>query len=401
MGWPEYLLATALLRFLNRAFAFLPIRRRRVVLATARNEQLEGNLLHLYRAIQSQHPELELRLLLEPYRYGLRGKLAYLIRLARGMYYLQTARLFVVDNAYFPIHVAAHRPETTVVQVWHAAGALKRFGLDAPALHEPTERRFLHRNYDYVVVGGDAARQPYADALRTPASQVLALGSPRTDFFFDRPAMADARQRLLDAHPQLVGRKVVLYAPTFRGRGEAKRASPCFDAARLRAKLSDGHALVLKAHPNLDPLATPTAGYDVVIDPGAEINEVFTVADILVTDYSSSIFEWALLGRPLVLLVPDLEQYAADPGLYLDYRTELIGTQVTDTDGVIAAIAGNDFDLSGYGAFVNRHLHASDGTASLRIVTRFLGSMRAANRRTVSSGSEARSDTLPAHVSHK
>ena len=401
MGWPEYLLATALLRFLSRVFAFLPIRRHRVVLATARNEQLEGNLLHLHRAIQSQHPEIELRLLLEPYRYGLRGKLAYLTRLARGMYYLQTARLFVVDNAYFPIHVAPHRPETTVVQVWHAAGALKRFGLDVPALHDPTERRFLHRNYDYVVVGGEAARRPYADALRTPASQVLALGSPRTDFFFDLEAMAEARQRLLDAHPQLIGRKVVLYAPTFRGRGEAKRASPGFDAARLRSLLPDDHALVLKAHPNLDPLATPTAGYDVVIDPGAEINEVFTVADILVTDYSSSIFEWALLGRPLVLLVPDLEQYAADPGLYLDYRTELIGTQVPDTDGVAAAIAGNDFDLSGYGAFVNRHLHASDGTASLRIVTRFLGSMRAANRRPVPSGSEARSDTLPAHVSHK
>lgn len=401
MGWPEYLLASAVLRFLNRLFAHLPIRRRRVVLATARNQQLEGNLLHLYRALQDQHPELELRLLLEPYRYGLRGKVAYLTRLVRGMYYLQTARLFVVDNAYFPIHVAAHRPETTVVQVWHAAGALKRFGLDAPALHGPTERRFLHRNYDYVVVGGEAARQPYADGLRTPASRVLALGSPRTDFFFDEEAMADARQRLLHEHPQLCGRKVVLYAPTFRGRGDAKRAAPGFDAARLRAMLPDDYALVLKTHPNLDPHATPTEGYDVVMDPGAEINEVFTVADILVTDYSSSIFEWALSGRPLVLLVPDLEQYAFDPGLYLDYRTELIGTQVTDTDGVAAAIAGNDFDLSGYGAFVDRHLGASDGTASKRFVTHFLGPLRATNRPSVASGGDTRDDTLASHVSHE
>ncbi len=401
MGWPEYLLATAVLRLLNRLFALLPIRPRRVVLATARNQQLEGNLLHLYRAIQDQHPALELRLLLEPYRYGLRGKLAYLTRLVRGMYYLQTARLFVVDNAYFPIHVAAHRPGTMVVQVWHAAGALKRFGLDAPALHSSTERRFLHRNYDYVVVGGDAARQPYADALRTPPPRVLALGSPRTDFFFDERAMADARQRLLDEHPALAGRRVVLYAPTFRGRGEAKRAAPGFDAARLRTMLPDDHALVLKTHPNLDPHATPTDGYDVVIEPCAEINEVFTVADILVTDYSSSIFEWALLGRPLVLLVPDLEQYACDPGLYLDYRTELIGTQVADTDGVAAAILGDAFDLSGYGAFVDRHLRASDGTASRRFVTHFLGPLRAADDRSRASVSDARGDTLASHVSHE
>jgi teichoic acid ribitol-phosphate primase len=401
MRWLEYFLATVVLRILNRVFAVFPIRPRRVVLATARNQLLEGNLLHLHRAIQREHPELELRLLLEPYSYGLRGKLAYLARLVRGMYYLQTARLFVVDNAYFPIHVSPHRRETTVVQVWHAAGALKRFGLDGPALHGPTERRFLHRNYDYVIVGGDSAREPYAAALRTPAQRVLPLGSPRTDFFFDERAMGDARRRLLSAHPELVGRRVVLYAPTFRGRGVAKRAAPGFDAARLRAQLPDDHALVLKTHPNLDPRATPTEGYDVVIDPGAEINEIFTVADILVTDYSSSIFEWALLRRPLVLLVPDLQDYATDPGLYLDYRTEMIGTQVTDTDGAAAAIAAGDYDLSGYDAFVDRHLRASDGTASARFVQRFLGPVRAVDGRRAVPAREQGSDRLPSHVSHE
>lgn len=401
MGWPEYLLATAVLRYLNRLFALLPIRRRRVVLATARNQLLEGNLLHLAQVIQREHPELELRMLLEPYSYGMRGKLAYLARLVRGMYYLQTARLFVVDNAYFPIHVAPHRPETTVVQVWHAAGALKRFGLDAPALHGPTESRFLHRNYDYVVVGGDAAREPYAAALRTPSERVLPLGSPRTDFFFDQHAMSLARRRLLEEHPQLVGRRVVLYAPTFRGRGEQKRAAPGFDAVRLRAMLPDDHAIVLKTHPNLDPRSTPTDGYDIVIDPAAEINEVFTVADVLVTDYSSSIFEWALLRRPLVLLVPDLEAYASDPGLYLDYRTEMIGTQVTDIDGVAAAIVGDAFDLSGYAEFVDRHLRSSDGTASARFVAHFLGLSPAVDRPDVAPASSALGDTLPSHVSHE
>ena len=84
-----------------------------------------------------RHPELDYVLLLEPYSYGLAGKLAYLVRLVRGMYHLQTARLFVIDNAYLPVHVAPHRAATTVVQVWHAAGALKRFG----ARHRDPARR--------------------------------------------------------------------------------------------------------------------------------------------------------------------------------------------------------------------------------------------------------------------
>ena len=220
-----------------------------MVLATARVPTLDGNLLHLHRAMRARHPELRYVLLLEPYSYGLAGKLAYLVRLVRGMYHLQTARLFVTDNAYLPIHVAPHRRRTTVVQVWHAAGALKRFGLDTTVPIAEPERTFLHRYYDAVVVGGEWTRGPYAAALRTPIERVIALGSPRTDFFFDDAALAAARGRVLAAHPELAGRRVVLYAPTFRGRGIGKRAATGLDATALRAALPAGDALVLQDPP--------------------------------------------------------------------------------------------------------------------------------------------------------
>lgn len=376
----EYLLASGLLRLVRLVASRLPVHPERVVLATARVSTLDGNLLHIHRALRARHPELQILLLLEPYSYGLAGKLAYLIRLVRGMYHLQTARLFVVDNAYLPIHVAPHRRTTTVVQVWHAAGALKRFGLDTRTPIAEPERTFLHRYYDAVVVGGEWTRAPYAAALRTPVERVVALGSPRTDFFFDQAALDEARARVLAAHPTLAGRRVVLYAPTFRGRGVEKRAAPGLDAARLRAALSSDHALVLKTHPNLDPAATPADGYDVVIDPTQEINELLALTDVLITDYSSSVVEFALLRRPIILLVSDLAEYEVDPGLYLDYRTEMIGMQVTDTDGVIEAIAADRFDVSGYDAFIERQLGARRGGASARFVEHFLGDRQVRDR---------------------
>src|SRR3954464_11515741 len=203
----EYRLASAFLRLVGLVAAFLPVHLDRVVLATARVTTLDGNLLQIHRALTARHPELDVVLLLEPYSYGLRGKLAYLIRLIRGMYHVQTARLVVVDNAYLPIHVAPHRRTTTIVQVWHAAGALKRFGLDTTTPLAEPERTFLHRYYDAVVVGGDWTRAPYSAALRTPIERVLALGSPRTDFFFDEEALAAARARVLEVHPELAGRR--------------------------------------------------------------------------------------------------------------------------------------------------------------------------------------------------
>jgi teichoic acid ribitol-phosphate primase len=368
----EYLLASVLLRVVALVASIRPVDPDRVVLATARVPVLDGNLAYVDAAMRAAHPERRYVHLLEPYSYGLRGRLAYLVRLVRGMYHLRTAGLFIVDNAYLPIHVGPHRRGTTVVQLWHAVGALKRFGVDMTRPLAEPERTFLHRHYDFVVVPAEGTRAPYAAALRTPVEHVLALGAPRTDFFFDEAAMAAARRRLLATHPTLAGRTVVLVAPTFRGRGREKRAGEGFDAVRIRAALPEDHALVLKTHPNLDPTATPRDGYDVVAEPASEMNDWLALADILVTDYSSSIFEWALLRRPLVLFVPDLAEYEADPGLYLDYRTEMIGSQVVDTDGVIAAIRHGSVDQPGYDAFIERHIGVADGRASARFVARFL-----------------------------
>jgi CDP-ribitol ribitolphosphotransferase len=378
MGPREYRLASLLLRVVGWLCSWLPMRRDRVVLATARLPVLEGNLLFLDRAIRDIRPEARVVRLLEPYAYGLAGKLRYLLRLVRGMYFLRTSGLVVVDNAWLPVHVAPHRRDTTVVQVWHAAGALKRFGADAAGgLAEP-ERTFLHRHYDYAIAPGTRAIVPWSRALRTPPDRVLPLGTPRTDLFFDAVAMAATRAGIEAAHPGLAGRCVVLYAPTFRGRGRDKHDPHVLDAVALRARLPATYALVLKSHPNLDPSGVETAGFDVVADPGSDMNAWLIASDILVTDYSSSIFEWALLRRPLVLLTPDLDAYERDPGLYLDYRTEVVGVRAADTAGVADAILADRWDLDAYDAFIARNLDGCDGRASERFVERFLpGSTRA------------------------
>jgi len=367
----EYRLSALALRIVGWLAGWLPVRDR-VVLASPRTGTLEGNLRFLEREIRARRPDLPIVLLLETYSYGLVGKLRYVLRAIRGMVLLRTSRTFVVDNAYLPVHVAPHSPRTTVIQVWHAAGALKRFGVDTIQPVAEPERTFLHRHYDWVVTTGETSREPWSRALRTPLDRVLALGTPRIDLFADPAAIAAARARIERRHPGLAGKRVVTYAPTFRGRGRAKRSAGAFDAGAVRAALGPGDALVLKSHPNLDPRRVDTTGFDLVVDPIDEMNDVLAATDVLITDYSSSIFEYALLRRPLILLVPDLADYERDPGLYLDYRSGMIGTQVADTAGVIAALRSPGIDEPAWDAFIAHHLETADGAASRRFVDRFL-----------------------------
>ena len=322
-----------------------------------------------------RHPELEYVLLLEPYSYGLAGKLAYLVRLVRGMYHLQTARLFV-DRQRLPAGPRRPAPGGD-----HGRPGLARrrrpqalrAGHRRPRSAEP-ERTFLHRYYDAVVVGGEWTRGPYSAALRTPIERVLALGSPRTDFFFDEAALAAARARVLAAHPELAGPAGRPLRADVPGPRRGKRAAPGLDAPRLRAALPPDHALVLKTHPNLDPDATATAGYDVVADPTAR-HQRPAGADrhphhrLLVLDRG---VRPARAGRSSCSSAT-WPTYEVDPGLYLDYRTEMIGTQVIDTDGIIDAIANGTVRpvrlrrRSSSASSVRR-----DGGASARFVDHFL-----------------------------
>jgi len=364
----EYLLAVIALRFLWVFFALLPVRRDKVVFASARARELQGNLRYTYDALHAARPDLHYVFLLHRYSYTLSGKLHYMLRLVRGLYHLMTARVFIVDNAYFPVHVVKHHKDTTVVQVWHAAGALKKFGLDVSPPDRRVENGFLHKNYDYVVVGSPAAVTPYATALRTAEERVIPLGTARTDFFFSEDRLASARERVYREFPVLRDKRVVLYAPTFRGHGCNKR--PCYnlDTIALRALLPDEYALIRKGHPVIDHLQPDYAGCDAVAGQEFDVNELFTVTDVLITDYSSCIFEYARLGKQLILLVDDLEEYSRDPGLYLDYASEMIGDQARSTAEVGRLIDRDDFDPAEYDEFVATHCGMMDGDSSRRFV---------------------------------
>src|SRR5262249_30245417 len=168
----------------------------RIVLATAPGALLAGNLARIPDGLRTAGPRVPVaEIAFRPGR-GWRNMLGAAWHALRSGYYLAAARLFVVDDYYFPMYVIRPRPGTTFVQVWHACGAFKKFGYSVldkgfGAGEEYVRSVPIHANYDLCLVSAARFAPFYAEAFHTPIARFSAtLGIPRTDLFFDAEGAA-------------------------------------------------------------------------------------------------------------------------------------------------------------------------------------------------------------------
>jgi teichoic acid ribitol-phosphate primase len=362
---------------LGFAFGRLAPVRRRVVLATSHADRPSGNLLELRDRLIAGWPAVPVVVLARRLLPGpVAGVRAAIDAVVAG-WHLATARLFVVDDYYFPMYAIRPRPGTTRIQLWHACGAFKRFGysvLDrAFGADEADVSSFpIHTNYDLCLVSAARFAPFYAEAFRQPLERITArLGIPRTDLFFDASRMAAAAEAVRRRYAIPDGRRVILYAPTFRGaRGTSATSPSGLDMARLGQALAGDHVVLHRPHPYVvaEPPAHGPEGFVIDVSTWPELNELMLVSDILVTDYSSAIFEFALLERPIVFFAPDEPAYEVERGFYWDFPRDAPGPIARTTDELIGILRAGVGDLDRVRAFRAASFDVADGRATERLI---------------------------------
>jgi CDP-ribitol ribitolphosphotransferase len=355
---------------------------RRILLATAHADSLGGNLAVIRRELERRRPRPAIQVLAHRTTGGWRGRLAGAVAAVRAGFALARARVVVVDDYFFPIYVVPRREGTLIVQTWHASGAFKRFGhsvaessFGADAVL--TDRVRIHANYDLCLVGSADAAIHYADAFGLPIDRFRwDLGIPRTDLFLDPAARAAAEGDVRRRYAIPADRRVVLWAPTFRGdRVTDARDADALDLERLAATLRDDHLLVLRLHPFVrarTPVPAALSSFVRDASDHPDVNELMLVADVLLTDYSSAIFEYSLLERPMAFLAPDLEAYERERGFYVDYRSWVPGPVFADTDALAGWLREGPVDLDRVRAFRDASFAVADGRATARLVDEVL-----------------------------
>ncbi|MGL6107359.1 CDP-glycerol glycerophosphotransferase family protein [Romboutsia sp.] len=359
-------------------FSLLPIKRR-IVFATYRMDDIKDNFKFIYNEIKSRNINYECKFLLEKFNPGINGKIKYLIHLIKATYYMATSEYFIIDDFYFPVYVIEPRKGTEIIQVWHACGAFKKFGYSIIDKEYGANNNYIkhipiHKNYSHVLVSSKEVKSFYAQAFNMSESNISPIGIPRTDIFFDKQIQQKSKEKLYNKYPILKNKKLILYAPTFRGTSQSNAKMDIdFDLDRILDTLDENTIFGLKMHPFVKKLPD-LSGYDNVVDLSKyeEINDILLITNLLITDYSSIIFEYSLLEKPIIFFAKDKEIYEKERDFYYDYESLVPGPIVDNTEDLIKIIKTNDFDKDKLVRFKNKFFDYTDGKSSKRFVDKII-----------------------------
>lgn len=299
---------------------------------------------------------------------------------------MATAKYVFFDEASNIYGRIVTRPETIITQLWHGCGAFKKFGFSTAdaifgASRKTMERFPFNRNYTHVTVSSPEVNWAYEEAMQytRESGVVKALGSSRTDIFYDKNFISKSYETLYERFPAAKGKKVILYAPTFRGRVAKAKTPNVLNLEMLYEAFGDEYVVIMKHHPLVRkrPKISEELLNNFAVDftDDMSIESLICVSDICISDYSSLIFEYSLFERPMIFLAHDLETFFDWRGFYYDYDELTPGPIFSTNEEIIDYISNIDsrFNKQEVIDFRNKFMSACDGHATERIIETTFG----------------------------
>lgn len=290
---------------------------------------------------------------------------------------------YVVANTHLPPWFR-RRSGQVVAQTWHGIG-FKRVAFDMPGV-KFANKEYLDNllkeapNWSFLVSPSTFCTEIMRRAFRYEG-EILEIGSPRNDMLItgDRELITDRVRRTLRLP---AGKKVILYAPTWRddefyGRGRYKFTLH-LDIPQFPRELQEEYVLLVRRHPNaVDDLLGEDSDFLFDVSSYPDVRDLLVATDVLITDYSTISLDFVNTGRPVLFYAYDLVKYRDNlRGFYFDLEHEGPGPVLQTTDEVVEALQDLDrVELAHrerYARFHERFCHAEDGQATERLISRLM-----------------------------
>ena len=329
-------------KFLCPVLRLLPVKKKWVVFESMWGSKYSCNPRYLYEYIDKNHPDYTCIWSFKDEHTPIEGKGVRVRRQSlKYLYYMARAKYFV-NNVNFE-DAFVKRKNQVEVQTMHGT-PLKTIGLDVPG-DFPTKKSVENyvrkcKRWDYLIVQSKFVADLAPSAFKFN-KEYMNTGYPRTDILYhsDNPEAQKAMKKKLGLPED---KKIIMYAPTWRVKN---RFDLMLDLEKMREKFSDEYALILRLHhfsaKNWE--GVPEDGFVYDLTDYQSIEDLYTITDILITDYSSVMFDYAVLNRPMLFFTYDLENYRDNlRGFNIDIETESPGPVLFTSDEVINAIENLD-----------------------------------------------------------
>jgi len=278
-----------------------------------------------------------------------------------------------INNISFPIDKSA---DSIYIQTMHGApfkyGGADIFNDDCVRGKVLTESK----NWNYLITQNDHARDTFRKAFQYP-NKILNIGYPANDTFYTNNLHKIQKELKTKLKLDNIGdRKIILYAPTFRDYDiddDHKRYFEfSLDLNRLYEELSDEYVILLRLHyifqDNFEDLNSKFDNFIFDFSDYDEITDLFIISDILISDYSSVLFDFGHTHKPMLFFTPDIELYESKRGLYRNVKEDLPGPMLMSNDEVINALKNIDKVQmeyeDKYDKFYNKYCILGHGTAT-------------------------------------
>ena len=230
-----------------------------------------------------------------------------------------------------------------------------------------------HRRYDYAVVGGEALREVYSEVFGIDKEKCLPYGLLRNDGYTDEKRISAFRESFYREYPRLENKKIILFAPTFRGDGMRSAYYPfeIIDQKKIYDMCGEDKIFLVKMHPFVSERVRIEEEYaDRIFDFSHfnDINSLFYVTDVLITDYSSNIYEFAMLEKPVISFAFDKEAYEMQRSLHRTLEENSPGKVCYSFEELLDALINKDYETEKLYKFIKENINKSEVYSSDRVI---------------------------------
>ena len=338
---------------LNIVYFFIklfPVKNK-VTMLSRQSDKINIDFELIEKEILKRTDRVQIKILCKIIRKDMKSRFLYCFYILKCMYHIATSKVCILDGYSIPISILKHKKGLKIIQIWHASGAIKKFGYQALNKKEGrgdgvAKRMDMHKNYTHVLAPSKATGRFFAEAFGVGKDKIVINALPRIDYLLEDNFTEQKIKQFYKEYPKYKYKKIILYVPTFRKDKEN-------NAQELIKNIKNSkYQLIVKPH----PLDKTKINSRYKVNQKYNTYDLLKIADYIITDYSAVAFEACVLEKPLYFYVYDINEYEKTRGLNIKLFDEMSNCTSTSIKEIINSIENNNYDFNELNKFKTKYM---------------------------------------------